>query len=359
MSAGRCNHAGTARASGPIPAGDGNTMLIGWEIDYNGVDQEKTAAQYNASIAATAAVLKQLGKDASYARGHRETSTTGKIDPSFIDLNVMRSDVAAKMSGGTAWSTIVDNTTAGRFTASANWGTSTYSSQRYGADYRFADPIAASDAAWYKVNIPATGTYRVDAWWPANAGYNSSTPYVIAASVSAGGRAAPAWSSPTPSGSPGSPDPSTAGAGTRPGGRAGEPARPVTASLRELLPSLLAGALPRLPAPGLLLLGGTLGPHPLVVGGVADPLLGGAGHLLSLALRLVGEAHLDSLCSGGSGGPTPLPAPHARLPGPETRAMSAKRRCSDLVDGAISPTWRAHRLRHPRRLGVIGEAGAG
>ncbi|MFI7487918.1 N-acetylmuramoyl-L-alanine amidase [Micromonospora echinaurantiaca] len=182
ISAGRCNHAGTARASGPIPAGDGNTMLIGWEIDYNGVSQEMTAAQYNASVAATAAVLKRLGKDASYARGHRETSTTGKIDPSFIDLNVMRSDVAAKMAGTPAWSSIVDNATAGRFTASTNWGTSSYSGQRYGADYRFADPVLASDAAWYKFNVPAAGSYRVDAWWPANAGYNSSTPYIIATS---------------------------------------------------------------------------------------------------------------------------------------------------------------------------------
>ncbi|WP_416904836.1 N-acetylmuramoyl-L-alanine amidase [Micromonospora echinospora] len=181
ISAGRCNHAGTARASGPIPAGDGNTMLIGWEIDYNGVSQEMTAAQYNASVAATAAVLKRLGRDSSYARGHRETSTSGKIDPSFIDLNVMRADVAAKMGGGTppAWSTIVDNTTAGRFTASANWGVSTYSGQRYGADYRYANPVLASDVAWYKVNIPATANYRVDAWWPGVSGYNSATPYIV------------------------------------------------------------------------------------------------------------------------------------------------------------------------------------
>ncbi|MGE7317089.1 N-acetylmuramoyl-L-alanine amidase, partial [Staphylococcus capitis] len=139
ISAGRCNHAGTSGGSGPIPAGDGNTMLIGWEIDYNGVSQEMTAAQYDASVAATAAVLTRLGRDASYARGHRETSTTGKIDPSFIDLDAMRADVAAKMAGGTAWSSIVDNATAGRFTASANWGVSSYSGQRYGADYRYAD----------------------------------------------------------------------------------------------------------------------------------------------------------------------------------------------------------------------------
>ncbi|TDC32544.1 N-acetylmuramoyl-L-alanine amidase [Micromonospora sp. 15K316] len=180
ISAGRCNHAGVSRGSGPIPAGDGNTLMIGWEIDYNGVDQEMTAAQYNASIAATAAVLTRLGKDASHARGHRETSTTGKIDPSFIDLNVMRADVAAKMAGGTAWSSIVDNSTAGRFTASANWGVSSYSGQRYGADYRYADPVAASDPAWYRFAVPAAGNYRVDAWWPANSGYNSAAPYIVA-----------------------------------------------------------------------------------------------------------------------------------------------------------------------------------
>lgn len=100
----RANHAGRSGGSGPIPAGDGNTMLIGWEIDYagdggGGQVQEMTPAQYSASVAATAAVLTQLGRDASYARGHRETSTSGKIDPSFIDLDAMRADVAAAMGG--------------------------------------------------------------------------------------------------------------------------------------------------------------------------------------------------------------------------------------------------------------------
>jgi hypothetical protein len=82
------------------------------------------------------------------------------------------------MSTGTY--SIVDNTTTGRFSASTNWGTSSFSGQRYGVDYRYADPVQASDAAWYKFNIPAAASYRVDAWWSANAGYNSATPYVIA-----------------------------------------------------------------------------------------------------------------------------------------------------------------------------------
>ncbi|WP_020525348.1 family 43 glycosylhydrolase [Catelliglobosispora koreensis] len=79
----------------------------------------------------------------------------------------------------TGWSSIVDNTTEGRFTASANWGTSSYSAQRYGPDYRYASPVAASDAAWYKFAIPETGNYRVEVWWPALPGYNSSAPHVI------------------------------------------------------------------------------------------------------------------------------------------------------------------------------------
>ncbi|MGS2619006.1 golvesin C-terminal-like domain-containing protein [Micromonospora sp. LZ34] len=75
----------------------------------------------------------------------------------------------------------VDNSTAGRFTASGNWGTSTWSTQRYGADYRFATPdTSASDAAWHKVNVPSAGSYLVEVWYPADPGYNDRTPFVIA-----------------------------------------------------------------------------------------------------------------------------------------------------------------------------------
>jgi hypothetical protein len=78
-----------------------------------------------------------------------------------------------------SWSSTVDNATAGRFTASANWGTSSYSAQRFGADYRFADPVSASDAAWYMFNLPATASYRVEVWYPALPGYNTAAPYIV------------------------------------------------------------------------------------------------------------------------------------------------------------------------------------
>lgn len=81
-----------------------------------------------------------------------------------------------------SWETIVDNATSGRFSASSNWATSSYSSQGYGADYRYASPQAVSDAAWFSANIPSAGNYQIYVWYPANSGYNSSTPFVVATS---------------------------------------------------------------------------------------------------------------------------------------------------------------------------------
>lgn len=83
---------------------------------------------------------------------------------------------------GASTEIIVDNATSGRFTASSNWATSSYSAQRYGADYRYANPQAISDAAWFKASIATAGNYEVFVWYPANSGYNSSTPFIVATS---------------------------------------------------------------------------------------------------------------------------------------------------------------------------------
>ncbi|HZM79333.1 MAG TPA: family 10 glycosylhydrolase [Candidatus Limnocylindrales bacterium] len=79
---------------------------------------------------------------------------------------------------GGPFSVVIDGPT----TASANWGTSSFSAQRFGADYRFANPVSASDAAWFATTIPSAGSYRIEVWYPANSGYNSSTPHVIVTS---------------------------------------------------------------------------------------------------------------------------------------------------------------------------------
>ncbi|WP_222871477.1 peptidoglycan DD-metalloendopeptidase family protein [Nonomuraea sp. PA05] len=80
-----------------------------------------------------------------------------------------------------AATTTVDNATAGQFTAGADWGTSAWSAQRYGADYRFAAPnTTTSDAAWFKASIATAGAHLVEVWYPADAGYNSATPFLVA-----------------------------------------------------------------------------------------------------------------------------------------------------------------------------------
>ncbi|MEQ4301021.1 hypothetical protein ABNF97_06455 [Plantactinospora sp. B6F1] len=80
-----------------------------------------------------------------------------------------------------AWSVIVDNTSTS-FRASANWQISSYSTQRYGADYGFANPEPISDPAWYSADLPGNGTYKVEVWYPATSGYNDRTPYVVVTS---------------------------------------------------------------------------------------------------------------------------------------------------------------------------------
>ncbi|GAB2459629.1 peptidoglycan recognition protein family protein [Jatrophihabitans fulvus] len=101
IAGGRANHAGEARASGPMPAGDGNTLFVGIEIDYNatGVDtgQHPSSAQREAAVAAATAIVRHYGNDGSYVRAHRETSVTGKIDPSFFDMDTVRAQVNARL----------------------------------------------------------------------------------------------------------------------------------------------------------------------------------------------------------------------------------------------------------------------
>jgi uncharacterized lipoprotein YddW (UPF0748 family) len=87
---------------------------------------------------------------------------------------------AVPAGSGGGFSVVIDNADPG-FTASSGWGTSAFSSRPHGADYRFAEPVSASDPAWFRAAIPSAGSYRVEIWHPADAGYNSAAPYIVAA----------------------------------------------------------------------------------------------------------------------------------------------------------------------------------
>jgi len=97
IASGRCNHAGSAKASGTVAAGDGNKLYIGIDEFNDGVSETYTQAQYDAYVLLAATLsVKITGNSVQTVRGHKETSKTGKPDPKF-DMSAFRSDVQAKM----------------------------------------------------------------------------------------------------------------------------------------------------------------------------------------------------------------------------------------------------------------------
>ncbi|GAB2964845.1 hypothetical protein GCM10027280_62150 [Micromonospora polyrhachis] len=161
-----------------------NDKAIGIENEGTYTSATPPAVLYNKLVQFCAYICEQYNIAPTRIYGHRDyVATACPGDVLYAKLPQLRSDVAAALGGTTppAFSVVVDNITAGRFTASANWLTSSYSAERYGADYRYANPQAISDAAYYKANIPAEGNYRIEAWYPGIAGYNTATPYVVLA----------------------------------------------------------------------------------------------------------------------------------------------------------------------------------
>lgn len=159
---------------------DYNVHSIG--IEHEGYVSDPawyTDAMYRASANLTRWLCDTYGipKDLNHIIGHHQVPGATHTDPGpNWDWNYYMSLVN---QSGDSTQTIVDNSTSNRFTASGNWAVGTTNAQKYGTDYRYANPEAISDPAWYKVNVPATGNYDVYAWWPSGSTYNNNTPYVI------------------------------------------------------------------------------------------------------------------------------------------------------------------------------------
>lgn len=95
--AGRANHAGQARASGTVAAGDGNALYVGVECMNTGTEGW-TRAQYASMVKGGAALGKMLGCTPNAQRAHKETSVTGKWDPGNLDMGKFRTDIAVAMN---------------------------------------------------------------------------------------------------------------------------------------------------------------------------------------------------------------------------------------------------------------------
>lgn len=107
--AGRANHAGKAKASGPMPAGDGNQLYVGVEAQNTGSEgwahKATTAAgeaitQAEAYARLCAALDEHYGWHPDTTRAHRETSVTGKWDPGLLDMDDHRARIADLIKNG-------------------------------------------------------------------------------------------------------------------------------------------------------------------------------------------------------------------------------------------------------------------
>lgn len=97
IAAGRGNHAGDSKSVGTVAAGDGNSLYIGIEAFNDGVGEPWLPIQYEAYVLLCAVLsLEVTGNSANTVAGHKETSVTGKIDPTF-NMSVFRQRVANKM----------------------------------------------------------------------------------------------------------------------------------------------------------------------------------------------------------------------------------------------------------------------
>ncbi|HIW64601.1 MAG TPA: N-acetylmuramoyl-L-alanine amidase [Candidatus Stackebrandtia excrementipullorum] len=179
---------------------DGNGMVQGAHApgantDGIGIENEGTFTSilppdelWNSMVDFCAYVCVQYGIPATEIYGHRDfVATACPGDALYAKLPQLREEVQAKLDGGgdpPGFSVIVDNTSEG-FTAGAAWATSTYSDNKHGADYKFADPADEPDEAKFAVEIPADGEYKVETWYPSVAGYNTATPFIVYAASGA------------------------------------------------------------------------------------------------------------------------------------------------------------------------------
>ncbi|MBB5869050.1 uncharacterized lipoprotein YddW (UPF0748 family) [Allocatelliglobosispora scoriae] len=164
----------------------GGTVTVGWSAA--GGATAYAIYRLNGSGAAGSCAFADATALLGTTRSRTFTDTSAVSSQTYsyyvtaLDRQHHESPVSAArvVAGGGPFSVIVDNATAGRFTASAAWGTSSFSDQGYGADYRFATPVSSSDVAWFAVDVPSVGAYKVEVWYPANAGYNAATPFIVA-----------------------------------------------------------------------------------------------------------------------------------------------------------------------------------
>lgn len=140
-----------------------------------------TDKMYRSSARLTAHLAKKyrIGISRKNIIGHNQVPGATHTDPGqYWNWKKYMNYVKTYAGTNTRYKQIIDNTSP-RFTASPNWKASSWSSQRYGKNYRYTSPKNKKEFAKFKVKIPKRARYNVFARWPANSGYNSRARFQV------------------------------------------------------------------------------------------------------------------------------------------------------------------------------------
>lgn len=168
-----------------------NETSIG--IEHEGYVSEArwfTDAMYRSSARLSAYLAKKyrIPIDRAHIIGHNEVPGATHTDPggywnwdkymSYVRSYAGAAAPAPSPGPSGTYMQVVDNSSS-RFRAARAWKSSSYSTQRYGSNYRYTNPMRVERPAGFKLRFPARDKYAIYARWPANAGYTSRATFRI------------------------------------------------------------------------------------------------------------------------------------------------------------------------------------
>jgi hypothetical protein len=161
----------------PDPMRNSLIDLLSYVADLNGIDPN-TVKDYVRDYQYSDPNVPQTDPNVPTLTGHgllprQTTDCPGEFNRD--DLVNLRNRVSERLNQSPV---IVDNDAPGNI-MTGSWAVSTYSSQRYGADYVYSSAGTGADTFTWNFNLPATGTYRVSVWYSAGSNRASNAPFTV------------------------------------------------------------------------------------------------------------------------------------------------------------------------------------
>ncbi len=144
---------------------------LGWQGTVGGRSVATVRARILAGLRPGAIVLMHVG-----AAPDRTTLDAAALPSVIVELRRRGYGFVDAYAYAALYRQTVDDSAADRFRASSSWRRGSSVPNRYGAGYRSARPKALSDAALYRLHVPQTARYALEAWWPVSTAFNRAVP---------------------------------------------------------------------------------------------------------------------------------------------------------------------------------------